>query len=378
MAEESDVEKTEPASGRRIERAREEGNVPRSKELSSFLVTVVAISALWISSGWMYQHLAGVMHRGLGFSHAQAFEPWRMGEAVQDLFFDGLFTLMPVLLSVMISAAASHLIIGGPILSSRVFQFNLERLNPIPGMKRFVSVNGLVELVKGVIKASFILGIAVYLLWKYRFDLLMLTSMSLEAGVASFMHLIVVTSLALTISLALVAAIDVPYQLWHYFKELRMSRSDLREESKESEGDPQVKGKIRKRQQEMARRRMMEAVPKADVVVTNPTHYAVALKYDSGTMGAPRVVAKGADIMAQTIRELAQKNAVPLLEAPPLARALYFHAKLDEQIPAVLYTAVAEVMAYIYQLNHFIAEGGLPPTAPNAIDVPAGYDPAAA
>jgi flagellar biosynthetic protein FlhB len=169
----------------------------------------------------------------------------------------------------------------------------------------------------------------------------------------------------------------VPYQLWHYFHELRMTKEEVKRESKESEGDPQMKGKIRARMAQMARRRMMDAVPKANVVVTNPTHYAVALRYEAGSMSAPTVVAKGADLMAQTIRELAKQHGVPLLESPPLARALFHHAELDQQIPATLYTAVAEVMAYIFQLNQFITQGGLPPQAPGVIDVPPGLDPAA-
>jgi flagellar biosynthetic protein FlhB len=275
----------------------------------------------------------------------------------------------------MIAAIASHVALGGFVFSTEAFKLDLTRLNPVTGMKRFISITGLVELIKGVFKSIFILGVAGYLVWHSRFDMLNLMSMPLNVGLQRFSEMLMLAAFALCTSLALIAAMDVPYQLWHYFKELRMSKQDVKQESKESEGDPKMKGKIRQRQQEMARRRMMDAVPKADVVVTNPTHFAVALKYESGKMGAPTVVAKGADFMAQTIRDLARENNVPLLEAPPLARALYHHARMDEQIPAALYTAVAEVMAYIYQLNQFIAEGGLPPQAPGTIEVPDGFDP---
>ncbi|MDB5887622.1 MAG: flagellar biosynthesis protein FlhB [Rhodocyclales bacterium] len=377
MAEDSDLDKSEPASGRKIEQAREQGNVPRSKELSSFLVTLVGVAALWIMSSWMYERLGGVMRRGFTFGREQAFQTDMMGQSLRDLFSDGLVALLPLLLVIMIAGIASHIVLGGFVLSGEVFKFDLTRLNPVTGMKRFVSINGLVELVKGVFKSAFILGVATFLVWHYRFDMLSLMSMPLNVGLSRFGEMLLFASLALCTSLALIAAMDVPYQIWHYFKELRMSKHDIKQENKESEGDPKVKGKMRQRQQEMARRRMMDAVPKADVVVTNPTNFAVALKYESGKMGAPTVVAKGADFMAQTIRDLAKENNVPLLEAPPLARALYHHAKIDEQIPATLYTAVAEVMAYIYQLNQFIAEGGLPPQAPGAIDVPLGLDPGA-
>ncbi|HSD38420.1 MAG TPA: flagellar biosynthesis protein FlhB [Rhodocyclaceae bacterium] len=375
MAEDSDLEKTEPASGRKVEQAREQGNVPRSKELSSFLVTVVGVAALWTMSGWMYQRLGGVMRQGFTLTHEQAFEPDMMGKALLDLFSAGLITVAPLLIVIMIAGIASHIVLGGFVISGDAFKLDFTRMNPISGVKRLVSITGLVELVKGVFKSTFILGVAGYLVWHYRFEMLALMNMPLNVGLQRFSEMLIFAAFALCTSLALIAAIDVPYQLWHYWKELRMTKQEIKDEHKESEGDPKVKGKIRQRQQEMARRRMMEAVPKADVVVTNPTHFAVALKYESGKMGAPTVVAKGADFLAQTIRDLAKENNVPLLESPPLARALFHHAKLDQQIPAALYTAVAEVMAYIYQLNQFIAEGGLPPPALGAIEVPEGMDP---
>jgi flagellar biosynthesis protein FlhB len=375
MAEDSDLEKSEPASGRKVDQAREQGNVPRSKELSSFLVTVVGVASLWMMSGWMYQRLGGVMRHGFTLTREQAFEKDMMGKALLDLFSDGLITLAPLLIVIMIAGIASHVVLGGFVISGEAFKLDFTRMNPVTGMKRFVSLTGLVELVKGVFKSTFILGVAGYLVWHYRFEMLGLMGMPLNVGLQRFSEMLIFAAFALCTSLALIAAMDVPYQIWHYWKELRMTKQEIKDENKESEGDPKVKGKIRQRQQEMARRRMMEAVPKADVVVTNPTHFAVALKYESGKMGAPTVVAKGADFLAQTIRDLAKENNVPLLESPPLARALFHHAKVDQQIPAALYTAVAEVMAYIYQLNQFIAEGGLPPQAPGRIDVPDGLDP---
>jgi flagellar biosynthesis protein FlhB len=375
MAEDSDLEKTEPASGQKVDKAREQGNVPRSKELSSFLVTVVGVAALWTMSGWMYQRLGSVMREGFTLTHEQAFETDMMGKALLDLFSEGLITVAPLLLVIMIAGIASHVALGGIVISGESFKLDFTRMNPISGVKRMFSITGLVELVKGVLKSVFILGVAGYLVWHYRFDMLALMNMPLNVGLGRFSEILIFAAFALCTSLALIAAMDVPYQLWHYWKELRMTKQEIKDEHKESEGDPKVKGKIRQRQQEMARRRMMESVPKADVVVTNPTHFAVALKYESGRMGAPTVVAKGADFLAQTIRDLARENNVPLLESPPLARALFHHAKLDEQIPAALYTAVAEVMAYIYQLNQFIAEGGLPPQPLGSIEVPEGMDP---
>ncbi|GAA5159529.1 flagellar biosynthesis protein FlhB [Viridibacterium curvum] len=375
MAEDSDLEKTEPASGRKLEQAREEGKVPRSRELSSFLVLVAGVLSIWTSSGWIYERLSSVMRHGLSFDHQAAFSSDIMTSTMLSLSADGLLALAPILVVVVVVGVVSHMLLGGVVISSKSFQFDLTRMDPISGMRRFFSVNGLIELVKGTVKAACILGIAGAIVWKQRVEILMLMSMPLHSGLITFMQMLVLASLALSASLALIAAIDVPYQVWHYFKELRMSKADVKQENKESEGDPQVKGKIRQRQNEMARRRMMDAVPKADVVVTNPTHFAVALKYDAGRMGAPTVVAKGADLVAKAIRDLAARHAVPMLEAPPLARALFHHAKVDEQIPTALYTAVAEVMAYVYQLNEFLVGKGLPPQAPNAIAVPAGMDP---
>jgi len=190
-----------------------------------------------------------------------------------------------------------------------------------------------------------------------------------------FSHMVLVCSLLVIASLALVAGIDVPFQLWQYHDRMKMTKEDLKQELKEQEGDPQIKARIRARQREMAKRRMMEAVPKADVVVTNPTHFAVAIKYEAGKMGAPTVVAKGADLVAQAIRALAVENHVPLLEAPPLARALFRHTEIGDQIPAALYTAVAEVMAYVYRLNQFLSLGGLPPDEPHDLPVPESLDP---
>jgi flagellar biosynthesis protein FlhB len=377
MAEDSDLEKTEAASDRRIQQAREEGNVPRSRELSSFLVMLVGILTLWWSSSWFYTRLGGLMQRAFRFDHEMTYNTDLMGHTLMTLSVDAMLTSLPLLTVVTVSAAASHMMIGGVVLSSKVFELDLTRLNPVSGFARLFSMNGFVELFKAVLKSAFILGVAGVLMWRYRYDLLGLMAMPLSTGLFTFSRMLALTALALTACLALVAAADVPYQLWHYFHELRMTKEEVKRESKESEGDPQMKGKIRARMAQMARRRMMDAVPKANVVVTNPTHYAVALRYEAGSMSAPTVVAKGADLMAQTIRELAKQHGVPLLESPPLARALFHHAELDQQIPATLYTAVAEVMAYIFQLNQFLTQGGLPPQAPGVIEVPPGLDPAA-
>ena len=237
------------------------------------------------------------------------------------------------------------------------------------------STHGLAELVKATLKSVLVASVGVWVVWRERDHLFSLMLQPLATSMDDFASLVLLSALLIVASLAVIAAIDVPFQLWEYHRRLRMTKDELRQEMKEQEGDPQIKARIRAAQREMSRRRMMSNVPTADVVVTNPTHYAVALKYDPERAGAPIVVAKGADIVAGKIRELARENNVPILEAPPLARALFAHCELEEQIPAALYTVVAEVMAWVFQLNHWIAEGGLPPDVPGALAVPEGMDP---
>jgi flagellar biosynthesis protein FlhB len=375
MAEDSDLERTEPASQRRLDQAREDGHVPQSRELATFLVLMAAVVALWVSSRWMAGRMSELMRDGLSFGHAQAFQPDLMMTTLVRLCSKALESLAPFFVVVMIAAVAAPICMGGMVFTTKSFSIDLSRVNVFSGLKRVISLSGLAELVKGILKSALVGTVGYWVLWGHRDEILGLMSMPLEAGLGQFAHLLLLSSLLVVASLGVVAAADVPFQLWQYSDKMKMTKEELKQEFKEQEGDPQIKARIRARQREMAKRRMMEAVPKADVVVTNPTHYAVAIKYDAEAMGAPKVVAKGADYVAQAIRELALENHVPLLEAPPLARALYHHTKVDDQIPASLYTAVAEVMAYVYRLNHFLSQGGLPPETPHDLPVPVDLDP---
>lgn len=378
MAEDSDLEKTEPASGRRLEQARADGNVPHSRELSTLVVLMSAVVVFWVVSSWLVQHVSALMRDGISVTRRQMFEAQFMYEHLTDLSLDALLAITPFFALMVVASIVPSVVMGGLIFSFKSFQLDLNRLNPINGIKRVVSLNGLAEMFKGVAKAVLIGSVGSWVLWSQRGDILALVSMPMEVGFAWFGHMLMMSLLLIVSSLILIAAADVPFQLWHYHNGLKMTKEELKREYKEMEGDPQLKGRIRARQRDMARRRMMAAVPKADVVVTNPTHYAVALKYEASGMGAPTVVAKGADLVAQAIRELAAEHNVPLLEAPPLARALFRHTELGDQIPAALYTAVAEVMAYVFQLNHYLTQGGLPPEEPHDLPVPRELDPGAA
>jgi flagellar biosynthetic protein FlhB len=239
------------------------------------------------------------------------------------------------------------------------------------------SWNSLMELGKAVLKALLLGGVAVFLIWSLRGEIFGLLSESLEAGMAHAGHMITFAFLILAAALLLVVAADVPFQIWQYYDKLKMTKEEVKQEMKEMMGDPQVKGRIRSLQMQAARRRMMQAVPKADVIVTNPTHYSVALVYKAGML-APKVVDKGMGEIALKIREIGAQNAVPTLEAPPLARALYKHAELDAEIPGGLFNAVAEVLAYIYQLSNWRQHGGAYPVPPRQLPVPPELVPEAA
>jgi flagellar biosynthetic protein FlhB len=369
----SDLERTEPASGRRIEQARSEGQVPQSKELSSFLVLVASVGMLWSSGGWLSDRAQALLRHGLSFRRESAFDDFLMTKTLAALSWEGMVLVSPVLLATIVAAVLAPFLIGGWNFTTKPLALNFDKL--IPKFGRIFSVGGLGEMVKAVMKAGLVIGVLVWLVRHHGESLLALTGQALETQISSFFHLVFITGLALLMGMALIVAIDVPFQLWQYYKGLRMTKEEHKQEYKEMEGSPEMKGKIRSAQREMARKRMMSEVPKADVVVTNPTHFSVALKYDASSMGAPTIVAKGRNLLAQKIRELATENKVPILEAPPLARALYSNAEVGDQVPAALYTAVAEVMAYVYQLKQFIARGGLPPQVPTVLDIPEGLDP---
>lgn len=377
MAEDSDLEKTEPASQRRIEKAREDGHVPQSRELSTFLVLLAGAMMLWVSSQWMVQRSVVMLEKGLSFGRTEVFRQEYMYEQLMRLSWDALLVLTPLLVVMIVAALAAPVLVGGMIFSGKAFQPDFSRMNPISGITRIFSLHGVAELVKGVLKSALVGSVCAWVIWTHRLEILALMNMPVESGLSAFGHLLLVSVISIVAGLALVAGIDVPFQLWRYYDQLKMTKEELKQEYKEQEGDPQLKGRIRARQREMAKRRMMAAVPKADVVVTNPTHFAVALKYEASSMGAPTVVAKGADHVAAAIRELAAEHKVPMLEAPPLARALFRHTEVGEQIPAALYTAVAEVMAYVFQLNHYLAGEGLPPETPHDLPVPVEMDPGA-
>ena len=374
MAEESDLEKTEPASPRRLEKAREEGQVARYRELVTFVMLATGLGCLWASGEMMTERLGSALRNGLQFERASAFDASHMLVQAGSAVLQALQALLPLLGFMLVAALVAPMLLGGWLLSGKSLAPNFSKLNPIAGIGRMFSTETLAELVKTIVKSLLVGGVAWWVISDNLAEIMALMSEPVHEALAHTVRLVAVSCALIIASLLLVAAIDVPYQLWSHSRKLRMSREDLRQEQKESDGDPQVKAQIRRQQQQMAKRRMMAEVPKADIIVTNPTHFAVALKYSDKDMRAPRVIAKGTDLVALRIRALAEEHNIPVLEAPPLTRALYRHTRLDAEIPVALYAAVAEVLAWAYQLNRHATEGGALPPMPRNLPVPEALD----
>ncbi|MGM0703534.1 MAG: flagellar biosynthesis protein FlhB [Pseudomonadota bacterium] len=371
MADESsDQEKTEEPTPRRLEKAREEGQVARSRELTTFLMLLGGVVGMWSMGGLLYDQLGTVMEQAFLFERRQAFDTGPMLAKVLELGQRTLVAMLPLFLLLALIALVAPALLGGWLISAKSLKPQLGKLNPIKGLKRMLGTQALVEFAKAVAKSVLVGGVGMGFLYLKRYEYLALLDMSTTQGLATALMLAAQACGLMVLTLLVVILIDVPYQLWSHTKKLRMSKEEVKREHKESEGDPHVKARIRSQQQAMARGRMMSQVPEADVVITNPTHYAVALKYDEARMGAPRVVAKGADAVAARIRDLGAESGVPLLEAAPLARALYHHVDLDSEIPLDLYTAVAEVLAWAFRLKHVNDEGGDVPPTPDNLPVP--------
>jgi flagellar biosynthetic protein FlhB len=374
VAEESDLEKTESATPRRLQKAREEGQIARSRELSTFALLAAGFFGVWGMSDSIGEHLQAMLRAAFTFDHAGAFETHRMMIGAGAASREGLYALLPILAVTGAAALLAPMALGGWQLSTKGLEPKFERLNPIAGLGKIFSINGPIQLAMSLAKTLVVGIIGGTAIWNRREEILALATQPLHLALANTVHLIAVCCGMTVAGMFVVAALDVPYQLWQFHKKLRMSKEEVKREHRESEGDPHVKGRIRQQQRAIARRRMMTQVPKADVVVTNPTHFAVALQYTDGEMRAPKVVAKGVNLVAARIRELAAENNVPLLEAPPLARALYHNVELNREIPGQLYGAVAEVLAWVYQLRRFKTEGGDVPVAPTELEVPAELD----
>ena len=373
MSEEND-DKTEDPTPQRLEKAREEGQIPRSRELTSLLILLVGVCVIWLGGESLARRLASLLSSGLRFDHSIINDPNLILGQIILLLKEAMLALMPLIVGVVVVALVAPVMLGGLVFSTKSLAFKLDKLNPLPGIKRMFSAQTAAELMKAVMKSLLMGSMAGLFLWLHWPDMMRLISESPLVAMGNALNMVGFCALLVVLAIIPMVGFDVFWQIYSHLKKLRMSRQDIRDEFKQSEGDPHVKGRIRQMQRAAARRRMMADVPKADVIVNNPTHYSVALQYDENKMSAPRVVAKGTGLVALRIRELGEENRVPMLEAPPLARALYRHAEVGQQIPGQLYAAVAEVLAWVWQLKRWRLAGGTPPKKPDNLPVPEALD----
>ncbi|HHJ13664.1 MAG TPA: flagellar type III secretion system protein FlhB [Gammaproteobacteria bacterium] len=373
MAENEDgQEKTERATPKREREAREKGQVPRSRELTTLAMLLMASVGLLGMGGSMVAQLGELMSLGLDFERTHAYDRWYTIEILGEALGDAMLLMTPFMLLMIVTAIVAPAALGGWNFSLQALAFQFDKLNPVSGIKRIFAVRGLVELVKALAKFVLIGGVGAWLLHRHLPELMALGLEPVGQGMAHAGSILAHAFLILAASLILIAAADVPFQLWDHARNLKMTKQEIKDETKNTEGKPEVKSRIRQVQREIAQRRMMAEVPKADVVITNPSHYAVALRYDAERMAAPVVVAKGLDLVAGQIRSVAAANEVPLFEAPPLARALYYSTDIDQEVPGGLYLAVAQILAYVFQLRAS-RHGGPVPQRPQDIPVPEDF-----
>jgi len=374
VSEESDQEKTEAPTPHRLEKAREDGQIPRSRELTSLLMVLAGLSIIWMGGEPLARRLAAMLSAGLHFDHKIINDPRLIVNQISLLIKQAVWALLPLMSGLVLVAIAAPMLLGGLLFSGKSISFKFSKLNPLPGLKRLFSAQAGAELLKAFLKATLVGAVTAWYLLHNWPDMMRLMSEPPVAALRHALNIVAACGLLIVLGLVPMVGFDVFFQIFTNIKKLRMSRQDIRDEYKQQEGDPHVKGRIRQQQRAIARRRMMADVPKADVIVTNPTHYSVALQYDEKKMSAPKVLAKGAGLVALRIREIGNENRIPVLEAPPLARALYRHAEIGQQIPGQLYSAVAEVLAWVWQLRRWRVAGGLIPKKPENLPVPEALD----
>ena len=372
MAEEqSGQERTEEPTERRLQEARRKGQVPRSRELNTFMVTLASALALWLFGTWGVQGVSEIMATSLTLEGDILRDPELVPVHLMQVIVNGIILIVPFLAVTLAAALIGPASMGGLIFSADSLGFKLEKLDPVKGLGRIFSLKGLVELVKTLLKFGLLLSAAVLLYFSVEHEVLALGTLTLEEGLSRSGTIIIWGLLVLALTMILIAGIDVPFQLFEHNKQLKMTRQEIKDEMKETDGNPQMKGRIRQAQREASQRRMMADVPTADVIITNPTHYSVALKYDQGGVTAPRVIAKGKDLVAMQIRHIGRMNDVVIYEEPPLARALYASTEIGHEIPSNLFLAVARVLAYVYHLRRAMPTEYVP--RPQAAELPDEY-----
>lgn len=351
MAAESGQERTEQPTAKRLNDARKKGQIARSRELNTTAILLAGGGGMIFMGDTIMSGLRDIMVNGLSLERDVLFNPDSLLALFSGSVADALLILLPLFALLVVVALLVPMALGGFSFSLEAISFKAEKLDPIKGLGKIFAWRGVVELLKALAKFVIVATVVVIYLDINTDKLLHLGELSIEVALVETAYLVFWGFLFSSCALIVVTVVDVPFQIWDHNKQLMMTLQEVKDEYKETDGRPEVKQHIRKVQMEMAERRMMQEVPNADVVITNPTHYAVALKYDQSSMGAPRVVAKGADLIAAEIRKVAKENNVPIAAAPPLTRALFYSTELNDEIPAGLYLAVAQVLAYVYQLD---------------------------
>lgn len=371
MAEsESGAEKSEEPTAKRQQDARKKGQIARSRELNTLAIVLGGTAGLLMFGGVIGQKILDVMTENFDLPREILYNDRYMSLNLLAAAKHASEGLAPLFLLLLVASIVGPIALGGWLFSLESLAPKASRMNPAAGLKRMFSMKSIVELVKALGKFLVVLIVALFVLSNSSEDLFNIANEPLELAILHAVQTIGWSSLWMACGLILIAAVDVPFQMWDSKQKLKMTKQEVRDEHKDSEGKPEVKGRIRRLQMEMAQRRMMSAVPEADVVITNPTHFSVALKYDENAGNAPKVIAKGSDHLALKIREIANEHQIILLESPALARAVYYSTELDEEIPAGLYMAVAQVLAYVYQLRQYHAGKGKRPDSLNDLPIP--------
>lgn len=370
MAQDDDQEKSQQPTPKRKREAKKKGQVPRSKELNTTLLLLSSSTMLILTGKFIAISFSEVMKVSLSIDRKVIFNNLTDFNQLSEAVINVALTILPFFCVLFLVSIASPLLLGGWLFNFELLTPKVERLNPLKGIKKMFSLRSLVDLGKTLLKFILILFFGVLLIWKSFPDIMHTGSESIKYAIPHGLSLLSHDFLYLSASLIIIAMFDVPYQIWEHMRKLKMSYKEIKDEMKESELGPEVKGKIRQIQQKVAQSRMMAEIPTADVVITNPTHFAVALRYDSDKSSAPKVVAKGADLIAEKIRLVARENKVEIVSAPPLARSLYHNCELFKEIPQGLYQAVAQILAYIYQLKRYKVGIAEKPEALGEIPIP--------
>jgi len=375
MAEDSGQEKTEDPTPKRLKEAREKGDVPRSKELNTTVLLMVSAAAVLLLGAGIISDLGKMMTDSLSLSREEVFDTKYMIINFGSSSIEALWAIIVFMVIVLVAAFAGPISLGGWNFSSKAIAPKASRMDPLAGLKRMFSLKALVELAKAVGKFLIVTALALIFLNAVQTQLYDLGKMEIFGAMSSAINLIGWAFLIISLSLIIISLADVPYVLYDSAEKLKMTLQEVKDEMKNTEGKPEVKGRIRQMQYEISQRQMMKDVPGADVVITNPTHYSVALKYEDGHRNAPIIVAKGSDFVALKIREIAKEHDVPILQSPPLARALYYSSEIGEEVPVGLFKAVAQVLAYVFQLKRHKANNAEEPVIPKEkdIEIPAEY-----